>query len=124
MSSLSLLAYCRRCLRLVFGASSSKSSSFASHCRRCFVGVGSGVPSCGCVRYLLRLVVGLLSAAASPQSKLTHPFVPKCKKVIGTNRELFEIVLALFFLQHVSGLSNQCKFALANGLAGRFILRY
>ena len=120
---------CRcRCWRLGFGASSSKSSLSAS--RRClyFVVVGSGVPSCGCARRILRLVVGgvlsLSSATASPQLKLIYPFVPKFQQVIGTNRELFEIFLALLFLQQVTGLRNQCTFALANGLSGRFIYRY
>ena len=32
----------------------------------------------------------------SPQSKLTYPFVPKFQQVIGTNREVLEIVLVLF----------------------------
>ena len=57
----------------------------------------------------------------SPQSKLTYPFVHKFKQVIGTNREVFKIVLELLFLQHVPGLRNRCKFALAKGLYGIFI---
>ena len=44
----------------------------------------------------------------SSQSKLTYPFVPKFQQVIGTNREVFERVLALLFLQQMTGLSNRC----------------
>ena len=117
-----------RCWRLGFGASSSKLALSESCCCCCFVVVGSGVPSCGCVRWLLHFVVrgvlSLLSAATSPQSKLTYHFVSKFQQVIGKNREVFEIVLALLFSQQVNGLSNRCTSALANGLDGRFISRY
>ena len=61
---------------------------------------------------------------SSPQSKLTYPFVSKFQKVIGTNREAFEIILALLFLQQVPVVRNRCTFALADGLSGRFIFRY
>ena len=124
---LSLLAYRHRCWCLGFGASSLKSTAAASCCRNCFIVVGSSVPSCGCVCWLLRLVGGgvlsLFLAAASPQSKLTYTFVPTIQQVIGKNKELFERFLALLFFQQVSGLSNRCTFALANGLNGKFISR-
>ena len=59
-----------RCWRLGFGTLSSKLSLLESCCYRYFVVVGSGVPSCVCVRLLLRLVVGgvllFSSAATSP----------------------------------------------------------
>ena len=121
--SLSLLAYRRRFWRLNVGALSWKSLSSASRRRCCFVVVVSGVPSCGLVCRILRLVVVVVVllfslATASPQSKLTYPFVPKFQEGIGTNREVFEIVLALFSLQQVPGLSNRCTFSLANFLAG------
>ena len=60
----------------------------------------------------------------SPQSKLTYPFVPKFQQFIVTNRELFERILAIFFLQHVPSLSDRCTLALSNGFSGRFISRY
>ena len=60
----------------------------------------------------------------SPQSKLTYPFVPKFQQFIGTNREVFERVLALFFFQQLPGLSNWCTFSLDKVLDGRFISRY
>ena len=66
-------------------------------------------------------VWGLNIVWPSPQSKLTYPFVPKFQQVIGTNIELFERVLALFFSQHVPSLSNRCTFALANVLSGSFV---
>ena len=127
VSSLLLLLVSRRCCcRIGFLALPSNVSASCS-CRFCFV-VGSGVPSCGCVRRFLRLVVGgvllLLLAVPSPQSKLTYLFVPKCQQVIGTIREVFEINLALLFLQQVPGLCKRCTFTLANGLAGRIISRY
>ena len=56
--------------------------------------------------------------AASPKSKLTYPYVPKFQQVIGTNREVFERVLALFFSQQVPVLINRCIFAFSNGLDG------
>ena len=93
---LSLLVSCRCCWRLGCGASSSKSLLLASRCCHCFVIVDSGVPSCGCVRRILLLIVGgvlfLSSATASPQSKLIYPFVIKFQQIIGTNREVFERV--------------------------------
>ena len=128
LSSLSLLEYYNRCWRLGSGASLLKLSASASFRCWCFVVVGSCVPSCGCVRLLQRLIVGgvllLSSAAASTQSKTTYTFVHKFQQVIGTNRELFERVLVLLFSQQVPSLNNRCKFALANGLAGRFISCY
>ena len=59
ISTLSPSASCcwRHCWRLGFGALLSKSASSASCCCRCFVVVGSGVPYCGCARWLLRLVI-------------------------------------------------------------------
>ena len=123
-ASLSLLLFAshRCCWRIGFGALSSKSKSSASRCRRCFFAVGSGVSSCGWIRWLLCLVgssvLSFLSEAESPQSKLIYPFVPKFQQVVGTNRELFENVLALFSLQQVPILSNRCP--LDNGLAGSF----
>ena len=68
----------------------------ASLCCCCLVAVGSSVPSCDFIRWLLRLVAGgvllLSSAVASPLSKLTYPFVHKFQQVIGTNKRIFERV--------------------------------
>ena len=93
-----------------------------------FFVVGIGVPSCFCVHWLLHLVAGgvlsLLSSAASPPLKITYPFVHKFQQFIGKNIKLFERVCEIFFSQHVSGLSNRCTFALANGLDGWFIYRF
>ena len=66
--------------------------------------------SCRCCRWRLH-----------PNQNLHIIFVPKFKQVIGTNREVFEIFLALLFSQQLPGLSNRCMFALANGLTRRFI---
>ena len=100
---LSLLVYHHRCLCLGHGASFSKLSASASCCCHFFIIGGSGVTSCGCVCWLLRLIIGgvflLFSTAASPQPKLTYPFVSKFQQVIGTNRELFEKVLSILFSQ-------------------------
>ena len=78
------------------------SLALVSNCRRCFVVVGSGLSSCGCVCLLLRLVGGgvlsFLSAAASPQSKLTHPFVHKFQQVVATNRKVFKRVLDAYHM--------------------------
>ena len=45
------------------------------------------------------------------KSNIKYPFFPKYQQVIGTNREVYERVLALFFLQQLPGLSNRCTFA-------------
>ena len=55
---LSLLASIRYCWRLGFGALLSKLASLASRLCHCFFVVGSGLPSCVCVNWLLCLVVG------------------------------------------------------------------
>ena len=88
-SSLLLLACRHHCWRLSFGPSLSKSSSAASRRRLCYIVVGSVVPYCGWLCQLMRFIVGgvllLFLLAASTQSKVIYPFVPKFQQVIGTN---------------------------------------
>ena len=68
----------------------------------------------------------MLSIISTPlfliaQSKITYPSPPKSKQVIGTNREVYQIFLALLFLQQVTSLSNRCTFAFGQPSGWDFI---